>query len=316
MPWIGDAPAVELVIITIRTDRLPLDCTTALVTTPTTRGADNHRSETPLLIFLHLPKAAGLTFNTVLERQYPSRTVFRTAAHDWRGSIAELRDKPEEEKRALRVVLGHMGFGVHELFPQSANYVTIVREPVARIVSHYHFVLRLRNHYLHDEVVGRRMSLLDYACSGLTHELDNGQTRLLAGPDDVLVEPTTQTLELAKSHIRDRFLLAGLTERFDETVLLLRSLLGWGSVTYARINVTPAHDRRPLTQDTIDAIRERNRFDAELYRFSEALFAERVAASGVPFQHELRLLRRRNAAYSAVMTPARHARRRLRAAFS
>ena len=198
-----------------------------------------------LLIFLHIPKAAGRTFYRVLDRQVPREAIYQMDPGGWRKSVEELRTLPEKQLRSFRVVRGHVGFGLHELFPQGARYVTFVRDPVARIVSHYRYVLRSPKHYLHDEVVRRPMSLLDYALSGLSGELENGQTRLLAALDDAAVALTPQALDSAKRHIEEHFVLAGLVEHFDECLLLLRRALGWTSVLYRRENVAPAADRLP-----------------------------------------------------------------------
>lgn len=219
---------------------------------------------------------------------------------------------PEEKRRAIRLVQGHVGYGVHEFFPQPARYVTLVRDPVTRIASHYGWVLRMRDHYLHDEVVRRRMSLLDYASSEISFELENGQTRLLAGPDDALVEPTREALDSAKRHLSEHFVLGGLTERFDETLLLLRQLLGWRSVLFDRVNVAPASARNPVTPEAAEAIRERNRLDIELYDFCRTLFEERIAAQGARFDRELQIFRFQNALYDTAVSSARRVVRRLR----
>jgi hypothetical protein len=265
-----------------------------------------------LLVFLHIPKAAGRTFYRVLDRQVPAGTVFQLDGTHWQASIERLRAMPEEERRRLRVVQGHMGFGVHELFSQTARYITFVRDPVSRIVSHYHYALRSKNHYLHDEVVGRGLRLRDYATGGLTAELENGQTKLLAGPDDDLAEGTPEDLERAKRHVREHFVLAGLTERFDESLLLLKRDLGWANVAYERENVAPSAPRPP-DPETVEAVRERNLLDLELHRFCADLLDERLAAAAGPaFDRELGVLRARNAALATALRPVRLLRGRVR----
>jgi hypothetical protein len=267
-----------------------------------------------LLIFLHIPKAAGSSFYRVLDRQYPREAIYRTHPLEWRESIEELRALPEERRRALRVLEGHMGFGLHELFPQPARYVTFVRDPVARVVSHYGYVLRTPKHYLHNEVAGRRLSLLEYATSGLTHELVNGQTRLLSALDDSKVEPTPEALELAKRNVEEHFVLAGSTERFDESLLLLRRALGWRNVLYRRENAAPRSTGSSPDPDAVEAIREGNRLDQELYDFCSRRFGELVAAAGPSLERELQRFRKRNAVYGALSTSASRARARGRRA--
>jgi hypothetical protein len=265
-----------------------------------------------LLIFLHIPKTAGTTFGRVIRRQYPEGSVVgndRGLAH---VDLEALKALPDERKRTLRVVQGHMPFGVHELFPQPASYVTILRDPVARMISHYKHVLRVKHHYLHDEVVSRGMSLLDYASSGMSPELENGQTKLIAGLAEDVLEATPEDLEAAKRNLREHFILAGLSERFDESLLVLRPALGWKNVTYDRANVAPRSTAPPVEPAAIAAVRERNLLDVELYGLCKALLEERIAALGPAFERELKVFRARNAMRAVVNVPARRVRRRLR----
>ena len=41
---------------------------------------------------------------------------------------------------------GHMLFGLHAILPQPATYITVVREPVDRVISSFYF---MRNYKLH-----------------------------------------------------------------------------------------------------------------------------------------------------------------------
>jgi Sulfotransferase family len=280
-------------------------------------GASRRES---LLIFIHVPKAAGTTFDRILFHQYSRRAILRIGEGGLNPAIHELQDWPEQRRQAVRLVTGHIGFGIHELFPGPAKYLTFVRDPVERIISHYRHVLRTKDHYLHDEVTSRRMSLLDYACSGMTWELVNGQTQLLAGPYErfpaptrpyeEFVTPTQETLELAKRHIRETFVLAGVTERFDESLLLLQRMLGWRRVGYGRANVAPkASGGEVVDGATVDIIRRQNLLDVELYNFCLELLEERVADAGSSFQRDLARFRKKNAVSAAILSGPRHLRR-------
>jgi hypothetical protein len=65
-----------------------------------------------LLIFLHIPKAAGRSFYRVLDRQVPREAIYQTDPVDWRKSIEELQALPEGRLRSFRIVRGHVGFGL------------------------------------------------------------------------------------------------------------------------------------------------------------------------------------------------------------
>ena len=94
------------------------------------------------------------------------------------------------------------------------------------------------------------MSLLDYALSGLSGELENGQTRLLAALDDAAVALTPQALDSAKRHIEEHFVLAGLLEHFDDASFSSGAHLAGTSVLYRRENVAPAAE--PIARSRCD----------------------------------------------------------------
>jgi hypothetical protein len=99
--------------------------------------------------------------------------------------------------------------------------------------------------------------------------LDNPQfndfmTRRIAGGYDV---------ELAKRRLRDEFAFVGLTERFDESLLLMKSRIGLAgfNTLYERENAseerTYQSDVRQESEDVLERVRRNNVLDMELYRF-------------------------------------------------
>jgi hypothetical protein len=66
---------------------------------------------------------------------------------------------------------------------------------------------------------------------GTARDFDNGQVRRLCGDDFAFGACSPAHLARAKDNL-SRFAFTGLTERFDETVLLLASKLGWTSTLY------------------------------------------------------------------------------------
>lgn len=232
------------------------------------------------IIFIHIPKAAGTTLKHIIERQYRRSEIFSIREKLAGKSLEEFRQLPDEVKRPLKIVKGHINFGVHDALPQASTYITVIRDPIERICSHYYYVLRMANHYLHDQVVAQQMSLKDYVCSGISLELDNCQTRVLASGEAGGVpfgECSTETLELAKQHLQEHFAVVGIAERFDETLVLLKELFGWSMPFYARLNVTQNRPKlRSLPDADLAAIRQQNQIDLELYRFANQLLDEQI----------------------------------------
>lgn len=254
----------------------------------------------PLLIFLHLPKTGGGTLSDVLRREYGQRAVLELYDSSYGEEVASLLPGSGD---TVRVVIGHLYFGIHAFLPNSAQYVTLLREPVERVVSHYYFVRNDPTHYLYE--TAQQLNLHDFVIARGAHEPNNDQTRLLSGkrfaaspgafPDEMLAE--------AKENLSRHFAVVGLTEAFDESLLLMQRTFGWRRPYYMRRNVgrnRPGIDALP--DATIDVIRASNELDIELYHYATALFRKQLRLRG---RHEadLHKFKALNAAYGKLYPP-------------
>jgi hypothetical protein len=260
----------------------------------------NGQSAGPHVVFLHIGRTGGTTLGRILARGLPRGSVYTVDSARVEGSLAELARMPEADLRRLRLVRGHASFGVHELLPPPVTYVTLVRDPVHRLLSHYHYVLTRPYHELHAEVTRRGLSFAGYVSSGISPELDNWQTRVLAGAVDLPIGACgPETLERAKANVEQWFAVAGPLERFDETLVMCRRALGWKlAPSFAPRNAAPGpRHRADLSPADLEAAVSRNELDLELYswifaRFVDAIRAEDGFAEEVD---ELRAAKRRYA---------------------
>lgn len=225
-----------------------------------------------MLAFVHIPKTAGTTLHKVISQQYQRGKIF--IRHDTEGPpSAELAARIEAQ--GASVIMGHFSVGLHRFIP-SLRYVTCLRDPVPRLLSHYRHALHDPAHYLHREA--KSLSFAAYVSSGLSGELSDGMTRMLAGVDDFHhAEVTGQTLALAVSNLETLFDAVIPSERFDEGVLLLARDLGWKTPYYLRRKV--GRHPGPLSApdpEAIRAIENHNRHDRQLYDLFAARFAERA----------------------------------------
>lgn len=245
------------------------------------RAALPHQS----VLFLHIPKAAGTTLHRIIDRQYDPERIHTLDGQDTHGAIEAFKKLPPAVREQIACLKGHMPFGLHAYLPQPCTYITLLRDPVERIASHYYYVLRRPNHYLHDQVASRGLSLRDYALSALSDELINGQTRLVAGIDG----DDDTMLAAARRNLETWFAVVGVVERFDESLLLMKRRLGWRQPYYERANVT---EGRPTTHhipsDAVQAIREVNRLDMQLYDHAVRLLDEAIRAEGRGFRRDMR----------------------------
>ncbi|HUS24874.1 MAG TPA: sulfotransferase family 2 domain-containing protein [Candidatus Binatia bacterium] len=221
------------------------------------------------LVFLHVPKTAGMTLSRIVQRQFPRERLFEIRGDAADASIARLKALPVEERLRIDCLKGHQSFGLHEYLRPGARYITMLRHPVARIVSHYEYVRARPAHYLHAPSAG--WSLERYAGSRLNGELHNAQTRLLGGVwDDRPLERAD--LDRAIAHLERHFDWVGLMERFDESVAQLAWTMGWTQVFYRSRNTGRRWDASRVPAEAAEVIRRENALDVELYEHARRRF--------------------------------------------
>jgi len=274
----------------------------------------------PLVVFLHIPKTAGLTVRkSVLTRQYQADETFastwsgKVEAHDSRavgvfaeefksigifnrgvrpgvvwfpesleGAASRFRQLPTEQRTRVRLFYcEHVEFGLHERLSRPISYFTLLREPVARVLSHYGFSA---GRHVPDSA-----SLSEHIAASVEGNL---QTRLLAGPTERIAPLSpAERLERAKSNLR-ACAIVGLTERFDETMLLLKKAYGWRMPFYERSNVGKHRlARKDIPASIIRQIEADNALDAELYAYARELFAAQVRQYGPRLGRDVRIFR-------------------------
>ena len=255
------------------------------------------------LLYLHIPKTAGTTLNRIIERQYNPFRIYTIEGRRVEWSLKHFRHLSERRRAALRVVKGHMSFGLHEFVPRPATYITFLRHPVDRAMSAYYFAKGDPLTTFHRRIVREKLDLLSFL--NLTPWNNNLQCKAIAGlelseyrpasifrrtaqlgapaPDPNLDRYSNpHTLEVAKANLLQAFSFVGLTERFAESLVLLRRMFGWKLSSYSSYRLSrnrPERDSFDLR--VLAEIERRNRFDMELYELGRELFEQAVTRHGI-----------------------------------
>ncbi len=217
------------------------------------------------LISVHIPKTAGVTFRNVLRHVYGAAAVNfdygdraldpeATCRVDPAAWAAETQQRVRTLPPAVRVVHGHFSSSKYDAVFPAAQKVIWLREPVARLISHYHYwrELPVTPHPLHRRLLGENLSLLEFA----------------------RLEPMRNILSrvfLPDTGLND-FAFVGLQEHFESDLTQLARLLHWARpLVYeeANRNLQAAYRREPLRDAIWAEIAELNAEDSAIY--SEAL---------------------------------------------
>lgn len=263
---------------------------------------DTFQSE-KAIIFLHIPKTAGTTLHRIIERQYQPEQLYSpglTKGH----AVGELAKLSKERRAQIRMFRGHMGFGVHRHLPRPSTYMTVLRRPVDRVISYYYFIRRTAHHYLHDSVKSEELNLRMFIESKAHVMIDNAQTRILSGVwhGPAFGECTPEMLEMAKNNLHESFAVVGLTERFDETLFLMKRAFGWRNLFYTHQNVTPNRPSRDgLSPDTLQAVMKANQLDIDLYQYATKLFEGQIGQQEPSFTMEVKIFQLSNRLLSGLI---------------
>ncbi|MEX2524046.1 MAG: sulfotransferase family 2 domain-containing protein [Gammaproteobacteria bacterium] len=221
------------------------------------------------IVILHIPKTAGTSLRKfVLENYEPEELFFIYSKDSHFTTQEDFKALTQEQKKNYKVFMGHIGFNPVQFKGLQPTYVSMVRDPVERILSYYHHIMNER-----EEWRGRNISLLKYLDTVGDSQLDNHQTRLLSGMHKRPV--TDEHLQKAKQNIKKHFSHIGTTENFDDSVNELCRLFGWSKKEVPRKNVSEGRRKSDYYSDyEINQIRKLNQFDQKLYRFVERLREE------------------------------------------
>lgn len=238
--------------------------------------------ENKTLIFLHIPKTAGISMRQIIEAQYEPKTIWTVSGSgSGKNAMAILSKMSDDEKRKIRLIQGHNVLCLMNSYePQHVTLFTMLRNPIERVISHFYYVKRTPEHEDYEIVTSQGMDLKGYFIHSISKEVNNGQTRILAGREFWNYEfgkCPSELLDKAKENLENLCAVVGLTERFDETVRLLHDTFGWTIPIYEKKNVSNNKPKRSeLGSETLKLLEKYNRLDIELYHFAEELFEKQL----------------------------------------
>lgn len=257
------------------------------------------------LIFTHIPKTGGMS-------------MFASMAEQYGMQIADMYDmsacynEPAPVEALLKdvdkhIYAGHFPFGLHEWLTRPSCYMAIVRKPLERIISLYHYSIQYRDLVLNTrKETGQSLQELfdnrtvpdfyldflpwikgEQTLAGflrcLSPELDNGMVRRFSG---IGLEPypcPREALDMAKDNIEKYFSVVGVQERYEDTVQMVRATFEVNfSVFHVNKGVQKQRQGQKANLAVKRRIKEMNRMDSDLYNWIYERFDRKLATPTPP----------------------------------
>ena len=165
------------------------------------------------------------------------------------------------------------------------KYITILRDPARRYISHYQYWR---------EKLGHKINFEEFLKFRKTHNL---QTRKIAGGENV---------QLAKKILQNHYFLVGIVEEFDEFLILLKNKLKpknfrpeYRLQNVGKRNSTIKYELNKNIHNYFSEIMYANKLDNELYSYvKNDIIAKEKEKYGSNFEGDIKRFKNENRNYS------------------
>jgi hypothetical protein len=222
---------------------------------------DNTRDA--LVVFLHISKTAGMSLRRLLFDVYGVDRVLELPYM----STKFIKDI---DLSNIKVLCGHFHVNSHiyDQIPRPFVNFTVLRDPVARVLSEYYFYREHPEHYTLHALANRyTLEELFEQENRSFFSIFNWMCFYLSG---LHVENPPLMLECAKYTLESNMTFFGFTDKLNELIDIGKHLLDWPPVELYRIN--PTVNKVVPSDYLISLIKQHNQLDMELYDFAKKYY--------------------------------------------
>lgn len=222
--------------------------------------------------FIHIPKTAGTTFRYLLYQQFQQERIFSNQSMILNNNgryqqFDTFKNLSIEEQKAYELICGHYFFSFGQTLALEYQYMTFLRHPVERVMSHIYHMKRKHENLKEkppEEVFELKIKLLS-----------NFQIKYFMADHKGPIEH--DSIQKAKENL-ESFAFVGLTDRFKESLSIAENNFNWKMTSMGKMN--QAKDKPMiLSSEFVKRIEETSAADLEFYEFGVQLFEKRLRDS-------------------------------------
>jgi len=224
-------------------------------------------------VFSHVPKTAGTSLESYLIQAFAFKDVLHVNAPD----LNKLPQCVYLKNRFAKFISGHHPFHglLYQLLPdENIVHISMMRDPVSRVVSYYNYLATRNYHALHSQI--KDMGFDKFLAQNDMVEIHNGQAKRFAGllHSSEIVSDSDLYFR-AKQAIDKCYSLVGVTEFFKQFYQLLAKKCG---ITFHQLPVINRSETKvqltDLSQYQLKTIKQNNKVDIQLYQYVKSKFLE------------------------------------------
>ena len=240
------------------------------------------------IIFHHIPKTAGTTFRSILERQYNVDNIYEIWG-DKNLMIKNFKIIPQKDRFQYKLIYGHQALKLYD-YVNKPVVITMLRSPVDRIISLYRYVKGFPWHPFYSTV--NKYSLKECfqneifndwteLCNGQFNSIKNSFNRTNLWQSNYDISTVQSMIDIFHKDI-----LFGLVEFFDESLIYFNNYIGFTNHIYY-YKQKLSRKIINIDDETIELIKEFNSLDIKLYESTKILFNKIINSYSDDFSNQI-----------------------------